>query len=842
MVIVGDQTAFFTPEDLFQLGYHPDYGFFVYLDEQNDVHWYSKETGQEIDMVHYDDLRFIEMMPNLRYLTLVLVEADSLPDLSGASLLEDVQILSCNIHDISWLSGSSLRSLSVRFSPVENFGILTACKKLDTLSVDMFDQSVHTDFSDFAPPAISSLWLWHANPDGVLDLSALKVCVNLHRVTFGDLPLTDLSCIANCDKLEYLELHDLHQLRDISALSTLKKLDDLQLTYSEQLRDFSPIADCKALTYIHLQGMPQLTDASFLRDLPALMGVDLFDVSLRDMDFLEGLADNGEINLGFAGNIHDYSGLSAIKNYGWLHLNVRSMYNPNGDLTPILPYLEGASCRGLHLHDCRIDDLSRLPEVRERFEIWYGSVGNLTTLPAWPCKSLQLNDLQYLTRLDGIRNLPNLGRNAGELEIDGCPRLHDWSALDGLHLDGLKLIGVYELPSFEKLDFAYLRLDSIEGLDSLSFLNDLDIRPGFYYAGVDLVGLDALRDLTPLRRFPGIGKVTVPPHLAEQAEELVEAGIAERCEVAYPDGSWQTFEGDVELLSLEELDTLPKSLLKHVRRLILAGDQIIDPDEYWVFESWDEDGEPIPMLHNIKTDEDTELLPGALTDLSALSVLTELEELKLYCQPLTSLEGVQALGSLRYFDADFCFELTDASALFALQDLEDVSLRCSPVTSIQGVQNLSRLRRLDIFHTKVADLPPLSALDYTAALEDGGFSLEAADLPCEDFTALAAVPRFDSICLNNIDSAYYLLPLEGVEIRRISACGAHFTDDSLSRFLRAHPELEDLAIPWSQEVHDLSMLAEMENLGCVKISFDMEDAIESLNGVNYGFELIIEGQ
>ena len=102
--------------------------------------------------------------------------------------------------------------------------------------------------------------------------------------------------------------------------------------------------------------------------------------------------------------------------------------------------------------------------------------------------------------------------------------------------------------------------------------------------------------------------------------------------VAYPDGSWQPFDGELELLSLDELDTLPKSLLWHVKRLGIAGGQLFDFNRYDIWEDWehkDRNGNPALQLHDRETNEVTPLTPGVITDLDKLSVLTGLEELYL---------------------------------------------------------------------------------------------------------------------------------------------------------------------------------------------------------------------
>ena len=359
----------------------------------------------------------------------------------------------------------------------------------------------------------------------------------------------------------------------------MKNLKNLDIQYCERVTDYTPIAGCSSLEQIHLQcdyNPDALRDASFLANLPRLWDIGLYSCNLNDLDFLEGKPDNGRLCLGFAGDIRDYSGLAFVKHYDWLHLNPRRVDGSRfGDLSAVLPYLEGAEVKNLHLHDCGGIDLSLLPKVTESLEIWYGDLTDLSTLPDWGIKRLMLYDCQYLTSLDGIQSLPAYTQPGSlTLTVAGCPRLRDWSAIENASLSGLELQGVYSLPVFDGIGFGSLRLESIEELSDLSILSALS--DGHSYNSIALVGLDAISDLSPLRRLQ-IKHLEIPPQVADQAEELVEAGIVGDYEVAYPDGSWQPFDGAMELLSLDELETLPAALLRRVERLGIAGDALFDP-------------------------------------------------------------------------------------------------------------------------------------------------------------------------------------------------------------------------------------------------------------------------
>ena len=850
VVIVGDYFGYFTDADFREAGENWLDVYWVAYDawDEDGNHWYSKEDGQEYAMTRYDDLRFLERMPKLRFLTLVNVEAQAaaLPDLSGAALLESVSLRKCNIDSLEWLRGARLNSFDAQLTQITDYSPLSDCERLQHAWIDLYHAA---ELSAFAPPQLQYLRLENGEDYGETDLSGLAACEKLSTVELGELSLRDLDFLR--DKPIYrLELWGMDMLRDISALESLKKLKELEIKYCPGVRDYTPIAGCTALEYIHVQGDENpdaLHDASFLAELPNLRDIGLYSCNLYNMDFLEGIAERqSSMSLGFAGDIQDYSGLAYIKNYDYLHVNPRYQNGGRGgDFSAVLPYIQDAKIDNLMLYACAGVDLSELPDSIHELSIRYGDLRDLGGLKPYSLRRLELWDCQYLTSLSGIEAIPTLFGDRGqmELEIAGCPRLMDYAALEGAYLETLKLTGIYTLPEMTAFRKANnLCLESIDGISDLRFLSGLNGGEG---CNLSLVGLDELYDLTPLRDLGG-DHLTVPPQAAEQAEELVEDGIYGDFEVAYPDGSWQPFEGAVELLSLDELDTLPKALLKRVESVALVGDTLLDWNRYEVWEDWDamdwqdENAQPGLILYDRETGEESPVALGFVTDLSIFSELTGLRELCLYAQPLESLDGVQALESLEELELMMSPHLTDASAAFALPELRVLRLRDSAVTSIQGVQNLRELCFLDIFHTRVADLTPLTGCDFTTASEQGGFQLDTADLPCEDFSPLASIPEYRFLCLNNMDSTLWAPALEGCVVHRFGATGAGWTNESFAAFVGQHPELEEIEVSWSMELTDLTPLLQLEKLTLVHLNRQMEAAIDSLSGQELRFELRID--
>ena len=481
-----------------------------------------------------------------------------------------------------------------------------------------------------------------------------------------------------------------------------------------------------------------------------------------------------------------------------------------------------------------------LPTIKSGLRIGRGDLTSLAGLkdPSKSLRSIDLDDLQYLTTLDGIEGLTHLKTGpVVRLQIRGCPRLTDYTALQGATLDQFSLIGTYMVPDLSGIQMNTLRLERIVGLTDLSCLEGLDESKAI---NIELVGLDEITDLSGLYRLHG-DHLVVSPQLETQAQALVEEGNFKEYSIEFPDESWQPDDGKVVLLSLDELKTLPKALLSRVERLSLAGDQLIDPDQFDVWMQWEEGSDkPVPYLHNQETDELSPIEMGTMTDLTDLAPLTGLRDLQVFAQPLTSLDGIQDMKELSYLQVEYCGDLTDASAAFTLQSLEGLSLNWTGVESIEGVQNLFALRTLGINNTQVTDLSPLADCDFSFAYEQGGISLWMDTSLCEDFSSLSGLERVEDLVLNNVSSDLWVHEVSDVNIRKLEACGSFGDQEDLTTFLTEHPDLEELHIPWCMNVTDLSPLLNMEHLQYVKVTPDMEAAIASL-GNEYHFQLDIEG-
>ena len=121
------------------------------------VHYYSKEDGHEYPHVTLDDLSWLALLPNLRFLSLYNVTA-TLPELSGLTDLRDVMVGYSDLSDLEGLRGSTIQNIEYHGAGVSDFSPLTDCQNLRSAHLDLVG-SPRADLSGFHPPKLVSLGL-----------------------------------------------------------------------------------------------------------------------------------------------------------------------------------------------------------------------------------------------------------------------------------------------------------------------------------------------------------------------------------------------------------------------------------------------------------------------------------------------------------------------------------------------------------------------------------------------------------------------------------------------------------------------------------------------------------
>ncbi len=763
-------------------------------EQDGEVHWYSKEDGHEIEMAEWTDLDFLRYMKNVKMITLVRVKGalpdlSGLEKLDNVELFEcdiaDIEGLrgtrithlgysGNTLTDFSPLSDCArLRSVNLTlFDPIPQDLTSFGPPSLTELMIDTDSSSRSVDLSGLKNcPELTSVTL-DSLPLTDLDcLSACKKLRELELVTMSGLrsinglqnhqqlvrlfvdyqseDLSDMSALSDNTSLQYVDLHN-NALSDLSWLSNATNLQELQLWYTNGVRTLRGLEDHTKLHSLYIQGLERLTDISALGSCTGLQQItmsevfDLADISpivklprlndlqiygsrLEDVNFLSDIVNKNGFSFGIA-EVRDWSGLEAIKNYNFLNVTDRT--------SSALPYLKDAKVNTFELW-CRsgVSDWSREPLDWSQFptvsqELRLHGVVSLSGMPELSLHRLSIDDSQLLNSLDGIQNLLATRYGTLYLEITGCPRLTDWSAMNGLKFNQIYLDSTFTLPDFLTFEADWISLCTPVDLHDLHCFDGMNPEES---VSIELIETNDVTDLSPLYGIKNGNVLKIPAHLQEQAQLLVDSGNFRNYEVVYPDEWWEPAEFDVMLLSLDELDTLPSAVLKRVNKLNMVGDVIFSWDDYWVDQQWD-DGQATFTLRSNDGDESHDIVienRGTLTDFSKLAVLTGLEELSLQYQSFDSLEGAQNLENLWKLEVAFTPSLTDASAAFTLQNLEELRLQYTGVTSLMGVQNLTKLRWVDFNGLNLDDLTPLAAIP-----EDCDFSFDFPLMTVEEFMAL----------------------------------------------------------------------------------------------------------
>lgn len=801
-------------------------------------HWYSTEDGHEFTLTRYEDLSIIEWMPNLRELTLVMVDCDKLPALSGLEKLETVTLSDCRIPDYSWLEGARMLAFNSAYCGVEDLSPIASCARLREMDLELFGQS-RAELSAACAESLHNVSIRGGDGLREADLSGLSSALlwELHLI---ELPISDLSFLRGQDSLSQLELYRLPQLRDVGPIGDLSSLSRIWIKDLQNVNDLTALGRCARLQSVEVENMRQIRDLRVLNNCKSLQRVYLNNMVLDDLSFMETAAKNFGVEFGFSGRAGDYSALSAVNFFASLELNPE-----NQSLADILPCISNSTVGRLRICNVRGLDLSALPKVSSRLELC--DCRDLADLSGLDGKQsfceLELQNLPMLRSLDGVDKVDYFGETDMTfnctLRVDNCPRLSDWSALDNKKLGNIQLCRVFTLPDFSRLHYnpqTSLRLENIPDVTDLSIFEGIK-QPQSIYFNFELVGLDDLRDLSALKSFRG-DRLVVTPELEPYAAALVESGNFKAVGIEYPAGGWDNDYNDLTLLSLDELETMPPAMLRRVTRLCLAGDRVVDADQYHIENRWNGRSEEFLLVDN-NTGEETELQTGSLKDLSLLAPLTGLRDLRIYAQPLESLDGVQDFGELETLDVECCQKLKDPSAAFTLQSLSWLKITNGPLASIQGVQNLTELRMLEFYSTDLKDVSPLAELDSSASMDRGGFELSLGGTNCADYSAIGSIPVFRRLDLNSADCSKWLGVLDGREVYSLSAHGSHMDQAQFEALLAAHPELEELQIPYNNEITDLTPLLEMENLRQLLVNRDMKQAVASLDGKDLPFELEI---
>lgn len=806
LAIVGDMLINASGQD-----YYRDWGETVKQMQIDEKTVWSME-GKEIPRGTASDISLIGRMSNLEDLILVNQSVTDLSPLQSLTKLQYVEINDCPVDSVEALSGmTSLQELVLNQTNVSSLAPLQSCTSLRHFNGSI---SQCRSLEGLGLPNLTEIRLSEASQ--LTDLDPLSACGKLSAVTIYDAAqLSDISGLAGCAKLKELLFQNAPLLRSGSALSGLTTLEQVEI-YRCGISDLSWLKQSRGLKMLSIEEAP-VRDLSWTSGMNQLRFVQTHGTNLHNLNFLKDLGVK-TMELHFSGDINDYSGLAAIPNYSMMHLNPK-----DGNLAAALPYIVNSSFSTLWLYDCYGIDFSTLPQHINNLWITSGTLTNLEGISCFETlNTITLEGMNRLTSLAGLADCKSLT----QVTIRSCARLTDY---EDLYQKSFALIELADLPTAPDLsrlqipEFGRLTFDDMTSIADISplaacktHINTLELR-----------NMDTVADLSALENMQVV-ELVVPPQLMDQAIQLYDDGYILDYRIEYPqDELWQEDEQNFVLLSLDELDTLPDTLLSRVSDLQVIGDQVRDTDSQDWRGDWDKNNLYFSIVDR-KTGESSPVGAGVIDQIDRLGKLKNLQSLRLYDQPLTNLQGIQAFSDLTWLEVQKC-PLTDASAAFTLTQLEGVSLFLTEVTSIQGIQNLTKLKRIDLNRTLVTDLSPLKECNFDYAAEDGGLSMDISYNTCEEFSALASIPAFSDLSVSGHDAALWLSYLAGKHIGMLSANNCSLTNDQIA-VIAEIPQLTTLGIGWNEQITDLSPLLDCKTLEEVYLSRSDTEALASIEG------------
>ena len=212
-----------------------------------------------------------------------------------------------------------------------------------------------------------------------------------------------------------------------------------------------------------------------------------------------------------------------------------------------------------------------------------------------------------------------------------------------------------------------------------------------------------------------------------------------------------------------------------------------------------------------------------------------LRSLSVFGNPLNSIEGINNLEKLEGLEIGGV-ELDAISEVYTLSNLYRLSVGESGIESLDGIENLKMLDTLSVSDSGIKDLSPLWNVDFSVAEAGPGFSLAIRNFAGDDYTPLNAIRKFNYLSTDDFD----ILPfVRNKGLKYLDVNGTELRTEQLAEICEVLPELEILEMRDCRTCDSLEVLTTMPNLNRVYVSSDMKKAIDSLEGLDYSFELVI---
>ena len=330
----------------------------------------------------------------------------------------------------------------------------------------------------------------------------------------------------------------------------------------------------------------------------------------------------------------------------------------------------------------------------------------------------------YIWTLDFLRELPPLAPVSipdpnlaaairEELLLTSNEPVTTYSILDLVELEapnrGIKsLTGLEHAVNLIEVDLGNVVISDLSPLSDLTNLEVLSVK-NF------TLNRDFLRELPPLASIPD-------PNLAAAIRE----------ELLLTSNEPVTTHSILLLVKLEARNAGIKSLtgLEHAANLkeVDLGGDYISPSgsEGYLNSNAISDLSPLEKLTNLE-ELRLEVMPG-LRDVSVLLArLTKLERLSLYKTGVSDVSALAHLTNLEWLNL-YDTGVSDVSALARLTQLKTLALGGTDVSDVSALARLTQLKTLYLRNTDVSDVSPLLGLSLLGTRWDSGLHLEGCPL------------------------------------------------------------------------------------------------------------------
>ena len=246
-----------------------------------------------------------------------------------------------------------------------------------------------------------------------------------------------------------------------------------------------------------------------------------------------------------------------------------------------------------------------------------------------------------------------------------------------------------------------------------------------------------------------------------------------------------------------------------------------------------------------------------VSDISPLYQIKTLENLTLNCNPIKSIEGIEALQNLKSITM-VCTEISDISPLFRIPSMKYISFENTYVGSIEGIENLKGLVGLRTGNSNITDLSPLNKIDFSYVDETEGFAFEAKESLIKDFSPIARIPKFSEIMVtgkrmdsilpyisdkqvrtvyiggSDINTVEELSSVQGIEALYLPGSFSLTTIEGIEQ----HTGLIEVELINCPNINDFTPLLKLPNLRKLTITKDMEElALSQLQGLQIIYDI-----